>query len=458
MKKCFRLVALSLFVAFAAATVLAFVTLGRPDSSEREFSLMLAGRINDTVMYEILRPLLVARTLGSYPAISDWFLAESEHSLEENVAYMQRCLSAVKEQFGYTSAFLVSDASHCYYTYKGLHKIINPLDDPHDMWYPTFLKKNVAYDIEADEDQVNGTRWTVFVNCRVTSPDGRLLGVCGVGVTMENLQKLLESYEKQHNVKINLVDANGLVQLASNASEIQRLYLNNIRLDPENDTYAVIQNAHGFRISKFLQELGWYLVIQTGKQKTGYKMLPLVLANCVAFFGLLLLAFFLSQLSTADVAARSRDAGSIDVLTGLPNRNYFTEAYGEAGVFNTTRYKTIAVFDIDRFTAESAVRNGNDIIQSVAHIAQRLFEEHGLILHWGGDTFLLLLELDMSEALIHCRSLCALIREEVHVTVSVGLARVELVDSIKKNFHRAAQACYAAKAADGNRVMLGGGY
>ena len=63
----------------------------------------------------------------------------------------------------------------------------------------------------------------------------------------------------------------------------------------------------------------------------------------------------------------------------------------------------------------------------------------------------------MSEALAHCKSFCALVQDEVHVTVSAGLSRVMLVDSIKVNFYRTMQACYAAKAAGGNRVVLGGG-
>ena len=44
-------------------------------------------------------------------------------------------------------------------------------------------------------------------------------------------------------------------------------------------------------------------------------------------------------------------ASQKDALTGLPNRYYFKENFGEHGLFNTVRYKSVAVFDIDGFMA-----------------------------------------------------------------------------------------------------------
>ena len=230
-KSGFSLGAITVGLAFILSTVFSFFLMEHPDEKDREFSLMLAGRVNDVVTDEILRPLLVSRTMSNDNLLADWLLHEEEHPLGENVLEMQNYLSRLKEEFGYTSAFLISEKSHCYYTYRGFNKIINPLNDPHDKWYPTFLKKNIAFELNADTDQVNGNHWTIFINCRITAPDGTLLGVCGVGVIMDHLRQIMEEYEKQYGVKINLVDSNGLVQMAVDYSDIQRIYLTNIELN-----------------------------------------------------------------------------------------------------------------------------------------------------------------------------------------------------------------------------------
>lgn len=291
-KSIFSLGALAVLLAFILSTVFSSFLMEHPDDRDREFSLMLAGRVNDVVTDEILRPLLVSRTMSNDNLLAEWLLHEEEHTLSENVLSMQTYLSRLKEEFGYTTAFLISEKSHCYYTYRGFNKILNPLNDPHDKWYPTFIKKNIAFELNADTDQVNGNHWTIFINCRITAPDGRLLGVCGVGVVMDHLRQTMEEYEKQYGVKINLVDSNGLVQMAVDYSDIQRTYLNNIELDDAGDNYSVRQTMRKYRISKYLKELGWYLVVQSGGRASHSKLIPLIILNSISAVILTLLYFF----------------------------------------------------------------------------------------------------------------------------------------------------------------------
>ena len=219
-KSFFSLGALAVVLAFILSTVFSSFLMEHPDDRDKEFSLMLAGRVNDVVTDEILRPLLVSRTMSNDNLLAEWLQQEDQHTLSENVLVMQKYLSRLKDEFGYTSAFLISEKSRCYYTYRGFNKILNPLDDPHDKWYPTFIKKNLDFELNADTDQVNGNHWTIFINCRITAPDGTLLGVCGVGVVMDHLRQIMEEYEKQYGVKINLVDSNGLVQMAVDYSDM----------------------------------------------------------------------------------------------------------------------------------------------------------------------------------------------------------------------------------------------
>ena len=65
-----------------------------------------------------------------------------------------------------------------------------------------------------------------------------------------------------------------------------------------------------------------------------------------------------------------------DELTGLPNRNYLKESYGELGVFNTTRYKALAIFDIDHFKVVNEARDGDKIVLGVVDLAKKALNEN----------------------------------------------------------------------------------
>lgn len=453
-KSAFSLGAITVGLAFILSTVFSFFLMEHPDEKDREFSLMLAGRVNDVVTDEILRPLLVSRTMSNDNLLADWLQHEEEHSLGENAISMQNYLSRLKEEFGYTSAFLISEKSHCYYTYRGFNKIINPLNDPHDKWYPTFLKKNIAFELNADTDQVNGNHWTIFINCRITAPDGTLLGVCGVGVIMDHLRQIMEEYEKQYGVKINLVDSNGLVQMAVDYSDIQRIYLNNIELNKSDDNYSVRQSMRKYRISKYLKELGWYLVVQTGGHASASKFIPFFILNIISAIILIVLYYLIIYLKEKNGAEKNSDPNPLDEVTDLPNRIYFTEAYGENGIFNTTRYKCFIVFDIDHFSAEQKKRPDLPLIKLTADIAKRHFDMSGLLLRWRSDTFVVLSEKEIGASMDLCRNFCSQVLEELGITISAGLAQIVLTDSIKKNYYAAMQGCYAAKFAGGNKAVI----
>ncbi len=453
-KSLFSLGAVAVALAFIISSVFSYILMERPDKRDQEFSLMLAGRVNDIVTDEILRPLLVSRTMSHDRLLIDWLEHEEERTQKENVAFMEEYLSLLKNEFNYTSAFLISEKSHCYYTWKGLNKILNPLNDPHDKWYPTFIKKGLSFELNADTDQVNGNHWTIFINCRITSKEGELLGVCGVGVVMDHLQQIMSDYEEQYGVKINLVDSNGLVQMAVDYSDIQRMYLNNIKLDAANDNYSILRNMHSYRISKYLKELGWYLVVQTGMNSSKSKFIPLVILNFISagiLIALLYLALYLKEKADAE---RGSDPNPLDDLTGLPNRLYFSEAYGETGIFNTTRYKTFIVFDIDHFSAEKELHPEDLLIKETADIAKQLFDSSGLLLRWRSDTFIVLSEQEVNQALELCELLCRRIRGEIGITISAGLTAIDLTDTIKKNYYCAMQGCYAAKFAGGNQAVI----
>ena len=84
----------------------------------------------------------------------------------------------IPEEIGFDSVFLISANSGRYYNFNGLDRVMEK-GDPENEWYYELLGNDLEYSLNVDNDQVEGAdnRITVFVNCKVTAPDGAVIGI-----------------------------------------------------------------------------------------------------------------------------------------------------------------------------------------------------------------------------------------------------------------------------------------
>ena len=90
--------------------------------------------------------------------------------------------------------FVVSEKSGAYYTYDGISKYIDVVNDTHDIWYKNFKDSSKAYLLDIDNDEANDGKLAVFVNRGIYDKQGNFLGVGGVGVDIARLQELIADY------------------------------------------------------------------------------------------------------------------------------------------------------------------------------------------------------------------------------------------------------------------------
>lgn len=158
--------------------------------------------------------------------------------------------------------------------------------------------------------------------------------------------------------------------------------------------------------------------------------------------------------------AEQKHKAQTDPLTGLPNR----EAYTERAFLEQERCKRyghpliVAVCDVDNFKAFNdnyGHQTGDRVLKLIAKAVGQRIRKVDFMARYGGEEFVLLLpETDMDNAI----TLMDKIRESlasaplrfkdkpVQITVSVGLAEFAEGDDIDKVFARADQALYKAKA------------
>lgn len=317
-----------LLVSFLLSTIISLASLhSMAVNNQREMNKVLAAQIYDTISIELGEPMIVSKTMAN-----DYFLIDilknenrlSDESLNKNI---QSYLLGIKDGLDFESAFLISDHSRKYYSYQGVHRIIDPTHNEADKWYNDFLASEEIYSYDVDNDQVNQGAWTVFTDAKIIDKDSeKFLGVCGVGFHMKKSQELFYALEDEYHVKIDLIDANHLIQVDTDLNNVEKTYLNEIDLESASKNEYSYQDLGGGRyaVTKYLDNIGWYLVVQNVDTTERSTYLNLVLMN-VVLFGLVtaIMAF-----ETRKIMKRTNDlsdASFKDNNTGLLNRRAFEE-------------------------------------------------------------------------------------------------------------------------------------
>lgn len=274
-----------IIIAFILSTGISMNSLNTViERNDQEISKVLASNVYDSINNMLSEPIIVALTMSSdyyliKPLRKDDFPEES--AVDGLISYLNTLINGMD----YNGAFVVSEKSRTYYTQKGFNKIVSPQTDEHDVWYSKFVESKKKYDFDVDTDEVHNDAWTVFVNCRIDDEDGELLGVCGVSVVMTELQDILRDYEKEYNVKINLINSEGLVQVDTDMINIEKSVVD-IDLSDVTDSAEYIyqeKDNGGYTISKYVENLGWYLVVQSDRENNGQIYSNLLSKNIITF-------------------------------------------------------------------------------------------------------------------------------------------------------------------------------
>lgn len=447
----------TIFVGILLAAVLAFVVahyilISQSMGEDRVLSIMKAARIHDAIEAQVEGPIMVATVMARDIFLEDFMEKDRGMASGENTGKIQAYLREFKESVGFETAFAVSGATKRYYTQDGYMRILAPKVYERDYWYERLEESEESYSIEIREDEDNGKAWSVFVMRKVLDSDGNMVGACGVGMEIGELQKIFERFEQDYKLTTSVVDKNGIIQLDSAGVDGKQAFHNNKLARNERDYIYTKIGRDGYAVTKYLDRLGWYMIAERADGAVADEPFPVdfVLIG-VGIFIMVFIGFV--ALYGDDGGRRGFAAGSpTDQLTGLPNRNYFKEVYGERGIFNTTRYKAIAVYDIDFFKEANDTMDGDMVLKKVTEAARQIIGGNGEIFRWGGDEFAVLMEWSIDFAYEICREFCREVEKQGFVTISIGVTEVRLSDTIKKNYYRAAQGCYLVKEMGGNGV------
>lgn len=395
-----RLAFAIVILCFVLSTVVSLWSLRlMTERNLQELSKTLAAHIYDSISSELSEPITISRTMSHDAFLIEALKREKEAGTKETSLVMARYLFGLKNALDYEAAFVVSDASKCYYSYGGINKQMDLSRSDRDQWYTQFLQTGKEYDLDVDHDELSQDQWTVFVDTRIEDEAGRLLGVCGVGARMTGSQDLFVSLENEYGVKIHLIDADGFIHMGTDESQIESDYLTGIRVGDGSDyVYQKLGNDR-FAVTKYVDKLGWYLVVESDGSGERGQMINVLLLNVV----LCALVLAIMLLAIRIIVARTRaltSASIMDQPTQLLNRRAFEERKAELAMSPLKADFAYLTADLNGLKAVNDTLGhtaGDELIRGAADCLKTCFGKYGDIYRIGGDEFAAMLVLSEAQ-------------------------------------------------------------
>ena len=435
-----------------------------------EQGLPLTG---DTIFSQIdqgiLRPLSVASLMAHDAFLIDW-MRDGETGTER----ISRYLSAINGRNGISGSFLVSERSRRYYYAGGILKTVSAAS-PHDAWYFRCRDMRQDHEINLDRDMTNGGQATMFINHRMLDDQGRLLGVIGVGLPLEQLSRQLAAHEQRFRRRIYFIDRGGRVMLSSSPLPAGRRLQDQPGLSALSQAILAAREAplrleyslDGNRYlltSRFLPELGWHLLVEQNETRALQRLRASLLANLAVNSAILLLVVIAVLATLQRHQRKLRQLATTDQLTGCLNRLAFLELL-PGWLRHCQRIGAVPqllMLDIDHFKQVNdryGHQVGDLLLQETAELLRSQLRGNDLLIRWGGEEFMLLvashgLDDALAERLrsIVSRHLMQGAPDKLTVTISVGIGLWQPPETLEAAIDRIDQALYAAKQAGRNRV------
>ena len=463
-----------LIVAFVSISLITyFVSANRYEETIRnEILPLLSSSALTAIERELMKRVEVAAVMSRNTFVRDWAVAG-----EQDLQQIERCLREIKESFGLSTAFFISDRTGNYYNHDGLLKTLSQ-EDPHDVWYYAFKEKDVDVDLDVDTDEAASGTWTVFINHKVLDDEGRFLGVTGGGARLADAIQPLAEFSAEHGRMVYMIDSNGLVQghpdtslIGSSLHEMEgvREVATDILAEEAPNAYEFNRgDTHVYLVARPFGTSDWILIVeQEGGAFLGEMRSTMILTLII---GLLVTGIVLAIV----ISVVNRFQGRLEVqarqdpLTGIANRRYFMEIL-KGELRRSERYErtlSLLQIDADKFKSVNDTCGhdaGDLVLKALAGSIQDALRDPDTLGRLGGEEFAVILpETRLEEAIAVAERIREMVEscqievpanQPLRVTVSIGAAskppECEDCDDLLK---RSDEAMYRAKETGRNRV------
>ena len=437
---------------------------------------LTSDNVYSEIQKDLVRPTLIASMMARDTFLRDWVLAG-----ERNTPQMTHYLNEVKDHYGATSSFFVSERTRAYYSTRGILRKVND-QDPRDAWYARVRNLKETHEINVDPDEITPGAMSIYINYRVLDYNGNFIGVTGVGLSADTVTRLIDEYQERYGRTIFLVDAAGKITLRGRAhrgSGTQATPVSSIFEAPGlRDIAPAILKAssasfeytnageHHFLNVRHLPELKWFLIVDKPENQAFNAVQRTLIINLLLCLTTTMIVLWVVHLALLRHQQQLEVIATTDRLTGLSNRRALDVLLSQK-IREATRQKTpltAILIDIDHFRTINETRGqlaGDRILSEIAQTLRNNLRASDVACRWGGEEFLIsLADTDLEAATqVACtlrekveNSLYFFENEALRVSVSAGVALFRTGETPEQFVARAEAMLQHAKEEGRNRV------
>lgn len=431
---------------------------------------LTSDNVYSEIQRDLLTPVLISSLMARDTFVRDWVIAG-----EDDIEAVTRYLAEIMDEYGTITAFFVSERTRRYYHPTGVLKTVSA-DDPGDQWYFRVRKLREPYEINIDEDTADRSRVSVFVNYRVLDYDDKLIGVTGVGLSMDSVARRIEAYQQRYGRTIYFVDREGRVTLHGSdfkgAARIQdtpglaQRALHVLTTPSASFTYHREDGQLVYLNSRLVPEFDWHLLLEQDKIPGDGAIHTSLLVNFFLALAVSAVVLVALILTLSRYQRRLEQMASTDHLSGASNRQVFEIVFKHisGGVRRDPRPVSVILFDLDRFKEVNDTyghAGGDLVIRHMVRLIRQNVRDHDTVCRWGGEEFLVLLDrCPIARAVAIAENIRKAAAgdpvrfgdDRIAFTVSAGVAELRPHDTATSLVSRADTALYAAKRAGRDRV------
>ncbi|XPF95441.1 diguanylate cyclase [Colwellia sp. RE-S-Sl-9] len=429
---------------------------------------LTSDNIYSEIQHDLFRPIFISSLMAQDTFVRDWKL-NGENNPEKVVKYLKE----IQTKYHIVTSYFVSNASGNYYHPKGILKKVSK-NDPQDNWYFSF--KNTPstqdYEINIDHDTADPNNMTVFVNYKVYDYNNNFIGVTGVGLALNTVKQLIESYQQRYQRTVYFINKIGDITLHGDnfKNELQlSKRLNNSKLaefilnTPSNSIHYQNEGNKIYLNSRFIEEFNWYLIVEQGVLDSEKELTKAFIINILLSLLVTAGVLIIAHIAFNRYQSKLVIMATIDKLSGLLNRQAF-EPILLNNIEQCKRKKqplTLVLLDIDHFKNINDTYGhltGDKVIQYVAQACKLYIRESDAVCRWGGEEFIIMLADTSIEGAKHTAERIQenLLNSSIEpkVTISFGITAYKPKEQLDSFLNRADNALYQAKRNGRNRIEI----
>ncbi|MCL1145807.1 sensor domain-containing diguanylate cyclase [Shewanella marinintestina] len=336
-----------------------------------------------------------------------------------------------------------------------------------DQWVQEFIDGQADYRYALyDPDELEyESLYSFYYDHKIKDDHGKTIGILGIGLNYEDLYQRIQGLD--NNIDISFLNLDGDIRLPKNnkGKSVFSLYPNLSKqqfdlIQQQDQILWSNGNRENYLVYfHYLADINRILLLKmdntdyynnSRKQYFVSFLIGLALIFTVAILNLFYI-FYQNK--------RLNKSAFYDLLTGCYNRNYLENRIKLRPFWRqlTQAQCSMLVFDIDYFKHVNdsfGHLEGDKMLKQVASVVRNCLRESDHFIRWGGDEFLVLIEMPLQESMAIANRIQLRVEQETSVTLSLGITDITSNDSFQTAMKRADSALYEAKDKGRNQVRV----